>query len=68
MENAMENEMVTLGHFRGVYRDITPITENQMENEMETGDNGKENGNGREYGDSVSLQLTPAQAPHSKPT
>ena len=37
----MENEMETLGPFKGVYRDITPIMENQMEkkmeNEMESG-------------------------------
>ena len=41
MEKKMENEMETLGPFKGVYRDITPIMENQMEkkmeNEMETG-------------------------------
>ena len=37
----MENDMETLGPFKGVSRDITPIMENQweknMENEMETG-------------------------------
>ena len=41
MEKNMENEMETLGPFKGVYRDITPIMENQMEknmeNEMEAG-------------------------------
>ena len=41
MEKKMENEMETLGPFKGVYRDITPTMENQMEkkmeNEMETG-------------------------------
>ena len=41
MEKKMENEMETLGPFKGVYRDITAIMENQMErkmeNEMETG-------------------------------
>ena len=41
MEKKMENEMETLGPFKGVYRDITPIMENQMEkkmeNDMETG-------------------------------
>ena len=41
MEKKMENEMETLGPVKGVYRDITPIMENQMEkkmeNEMETG-------------------------------
>ena len=45
MEKKMENEMETLGTFKGEYRDIfwdsTPIMENQMEkkmeNEMETG-------------------------------
>ena len=40
MEKKMENEMETLGPFKGVCRDITPIMENQMEkkmgNEMET--------------------------------
>ena len=44
MEKKMENEMETLGPFKGVYRDITPIMENQMEkkmeNEMETGEIG----------------------------
>ena len=35
MENQMENEMETLGPFKGVYRDITPIMENQMEENME---------------------------------
>ena len=37
----MENEMETLGPFKGVYRENTTIMENQMEkemeNEMETG-------------------------------
>ena len=50
MEKKMENEMETLGPFKGVYRDITP---NIMENEMSNirvilglyRDNGKENGN-----------------------
>ena len=41
MEKKMENEMETLGPFKGVYRENTPIMENQMEknmeNEMETG-------------------------------
>ena len=41
MEKKMENEMETLGPFKGIYRDLTPIMENQMkkkmENEMETG-------------------------------
>ena len=43
MEKEMENDMETLGPFKGqgVYRDITPLMENQMEkkmeNEMETG-------------------------------
>ena len=37
MEKQMENEMETLGPFKGVYRDITPIMENQMDKEMETG-------------------------------
>ena len=31
----MENNMETLGSCKGVYRDITPIMENEMENEME---------------------------------
>ena len=35
MEKKMENEMETLGPFKGVYRDITPIMENQMEKNME---------------------------------
>ena len=35
MEKKMENEMETLGPFKGVYRDITPIMENQMEKKME---------------------------------
>ena len=41
MENAIENDMDSLGPFKGVYRGTTPITEHQMdknmENEMETG-------------------------------
>ena len=41
MEKKMENEMETLGPFNGVYTDITPTMENQMEknmeNEMEAG-------------------------------
>ena len=32
----MENKMETLGPLKGLYRDITPIMENQMENKMET--------------------------------
>ena len=35
MEKKMENEMETLGPIKGVYRDITPIMENQMEKNME---------------------------------
>ena len=35
MEKKMENEMETLGPFKGVYRDITAIMENQMEKKME---------------------------------
>ena len=35
MEKKLENEMETLGPFKGVYRDITPIMENQMEKKME---------------------------------
>ena len=35
MEKNMEHEMETLGPCKGVYRDITPIMENQMENKME---------------------------------
>ena len=31
MEKKMENEMATLGLFKGVYRDSTPIMDNQME-------------------------------------
>ena len=31
----MGNEMETLGPFKGVYRDITPMMENQMEKTME---------------------------------
>ena len=31
MEKKMENEMETLGPFKGVYRDIAPIMENPME-------------------------------------
>ena len=31
----MENEMETLGPFKGVYRDITPVIENQMGKDME---------------------------------
>ena len=41
MEKNIENEMATLSPCKGVYRDITPIMENQMEhkmdNKMETG-------------------------------
>ena len=35
MEKKMENEMETLGPFKGVYRDITAIMENQMEIELD---------------------------------
>ena len=36
MEKKMENEMENLGPFKGgIYRDITPILENQMEKKME---------------------------------
>ena len=35
MEKKMENEMDTLGALKGVYRDINPIMENQMEKSME---------------------------------
>ena len=35
MEKKMDNDMETLGPFKGVYRDITPIMENQMEKTME---------------------------------
>ena len=31
----LPNEMEALGPFKGVYRDITPIMENQMEKNME---------------------------------
>ena len=31
----MEKKMETLGPFKGVYRDITPRMENQMEKKME---------------------------------
>ena len=34
-EKGMENKVDTLGPFKGVYRDITPIMENQMETNME---------------------------------
>ena len=34
MEKKMENEMETLGPFKGVYKDITPIMENQMEKDL----------------------------------
>ena len=37
MEKKMENEMETLGPFKGVYRDITAIMENQLEKKMEHG-------------------------------
>ena len=36
MEKKMENEMETLGPFKGAYRDIPPRMENQMEKKMET--------------------------------
>ena len=36
MEKKMENEMETLRPLEGIYRDITPIMENQMEKNMET--------------------------------
>ena len=32
MEKNMENEMETLGPFKGAFSDITPTMENQMEN------------------------------------
>ena len=41
MEKNMDNEMETLGPFKGVYSDLTPIMENHMgknmDNVMETG-------------------------------
>ena len=42
MEKKIENEMETFDPLEGVYRDIAPVLENQLENgfenEMETGD------------------------------
>ena len=35
MEKNMENKLGTLGPFKGIYRDLTPIMENQMEKKME---------------------------------
>ena len=35
MDKKMENEMETLGPFKGVYRENTSIMENQMEKKME---------------------------------
>ena len=35
IEKKMENEMETLGPFKGIYRDSTPMMENQMEKKME---------------------------------
>ena len=35
MEKKMENGMETLGPFKGVYMNIIPIMENQMEKKLE---------------------------------
>ena len=62
MANQMENDMETLGPFKGVCRDITPIMENQMENKAE---NGMESGIAMGYigvwyyiGESLSFTIT----------